>query len=199
MTIQTDEATFEAAFDQSGALSVQVPVFHDPASLRWQGLDGRPREEQVRFPNIQRMVRIALIWKGDLVLSLRVNEALTSLPGASCVWFRRGDACRGLGRFETLAPTTGPGTHVEIYTLPPIDTHRGGRLTYRVYFDSQASGPTNPAYCGSGRWAEPTFEVWLLNNRTVARDRRLSAFRGAPCDGLKREPSYAQSETLLGP
>ncbi|MGY2050285.1 hypothetical protein [Methylobacterium sp. JK268] len=188
--IRTEHVERDVRLDGQGYLSAVIPVFSDPALIRWERRDGRDEEARVSVPGLPQVLKIVLTWRGDLPLSLHVDEAILRQPASGCGWVARGASCRGIGQFASLLG--GPGRNVDVYTIPLAALPPRGRLPYQVVFDPAAGDRPGPRdrYCGEGEDAAPLFEVWTVSRGTMRIERR-GGFSTLPCGqgGLERRIS----------
>lgn len=198
LRFRTDHLERVAQFDADGRLGTIMPLFSDPAPIRWQAADGRDREVRVDVPGLQQVLKVVLVWNGEAPLSLQIDEAVLPDRPPTCTWIERSGSCRGVGRFASLP--LGPGRNVDLYTVALGALPPRGRLPYHVVFDPGPSGSGLNAdrYCGDGASAAPLFEIWSVR-RGMFRVERRGGFSAIACGDGGPARRVSRGDILLAP
>ncbi len=153
LTIHHNGMMFTDVTDNSGALSVDVPVLAEKAIFVLAFANGKGAVAQADVPELAGFDRVALQWTGREGFQIHAREFGASYADAGHIWSGNskgaGDAAQQhgfvtrLGDVDTLAPKI-----VEIYSFPSKTSTRSGTVAMTVEAEVTA------ANCGRDVTAE---------------------------------------------
>ena len=152
--------------------------------------DGSRRALPAAAKDMDRVSKVALIWRSPINLDLHAFEYAAAYGEAGHRWFKvAGDAAstialtteskRGQGFLSTIDDGTGPGVHLEVYTFIHADKEPAGSIAMAIDYETRGELPAGDV-CGAGQLARIDYEF-----RVLSRDGQAAggsgSIRSAPC------------------
>ena len=174
-------ATIEHALDSAGRLEMTLDLFagtSSPIAIVFQ--DGDSRELPARANDLDRIEKVALIWRSAVDLDLHVFEYGASFGQSGHVWSQspssaqsareQGDATkRGRGFLSRADNGRATGDKVEVYTFIRQPEQAAGTISIAV--DHATRGDTaSGAACGAGPQSEVRFETIVVARGRAVRE-----------------------------
>ena len=167
---------FSAKLDASGKLVLVVDCFAGASSpVELKLADGSQLSLPVNAADLDRVSKVALIWRGDVDLDLHAFEFAATVGEPGHVWSRAPASLdgvrersektpRGAGYLSTVLSSDTRHDRIEIYTFLHRDGHVTGQIGFAVDHASRGAMPSGDT-CGSGARAEIPFRLVSLSRR----------------------------------
>jgi hypothetical protein len=190
VSLRYGEATLVGRLDGAGRLETTLDLFAGASSpVEITFADGVSREIPARANDLDKVEKIALIWRTPVNLDLHAFEYGAAFGQSGHVWAQAPSSAisardqtaaskRGRGFLSRTDSGQGPGDKVEIYTFYRHPEQEAGAVSIAVDYAARGDLPTGLA-CGTGERAEIRFETVHTVRGRVSRESGLLA--AAPC------------------
>ncbi len=172
-----DSVELIRTLDASGRLTLMFDCFlGDKPPLVIAFGDGSESVVQLRTVDLDRITKIAVIWKGEVNLDLHAYEYAASAADEGHVWAgapsdrwqveeRRIRDKRGHGFISSMSDGSEEGDHVEVYTFVHEPSQKTGAVTLALDYESRARASKDADTCGTGLYADLEYKVavWRPN------------------------------------
>ena len=184
------EATILGRLDGGGRLELTLDLFAGAASpVEITFEDGVSREIPARANDLDKVEKIALIWRAPVDLDLHAFEYGATFGQPGHVWAQAPSSAmaardqtatnkRGRGFISRADGGQGPGDKIEIYTFFRHPEQAAGLVSIAVDYATRGDLPAGTT-CGSGPQAEVRFETVVTARGRVARESGVLA--SVPC------------------
>lgn len=174
-------ATIEHALDSAGRLEITFDLFAGTASpVEIVFEDGVSREIPARANDLDRVEKVALIWRAPVDLDLHVYEYGAQFSQAGHIWSQapssamsareQADATRRGRGFLSRADNGGStGDKVEVYTFIRHGEQTAGTVSIAVDNATRGDTAAGPS-CGTGAQAEVRFETVVAARGRLTRE-----------------------------
>ena len=169
-TIAVDDLNYRTAFDANGVLRFEAPLLAQQAVVRWDRANGPSCEKPVVMPKAAGMLRVALVWSGEVALDLHVIEPNAWFGGPSghiSSLNRNTDQSHGAGLIRAFGDGKGAAKAL-VYTVEAARIAPGGVLN--AFVKPAANAAKESAACAdkaaTGEERQVQYQVLIL--RTAA-------------------------------
>jgi hypothetical protein len=200
------------ALDETGRLALAFDCFlGDKPTLIAVFPDGSAIPVQLQTVDLDRVTKVAVIWKGSVNLDLHAFEYAASSSDQGHIWAaaassrweaeeRRRRDKQGHGFLSFSSDGSAEGDQLEVYTFVHEPSQQSGAVTLALDYESRARRPQDPDTCGTGLYADLEYHVavWRPNGH-ISRSR--GSFAPLECnqvyDQLARYSSKALPQLIL--
>lgn len=193
--------------DDAGNLSMTFDCFlGDKPPLVISFPDELSIPVQLQTVDLDRITKIAVIWKGSVNLDLHAFEYAASLSDEGHVWAgeassrwqaeeRKKRDKRGHGFISFSSNGSTEGDQLEVYTFVHEPSQKNGAVTLALDYETRARLPRDPDTCGTGLYAELEYRVavWRPNGH-VSRSR--GSFSPQECNQITDQIARYNSKAL---
>lgn len=168
--------------------------------------DGTSLPTSLRTVDLDRVTKVALIWKGSINLDLHAFEYAAGFSDEGHIWAKvpssRWDAedrrkrdKRGHGFMSFVSDGAPEGDQLEVYTFVHETGQKSGAVTLALDYESRARRPQDPDTCGTGLYADLDYgvAVWHPNGH-VSRSR--GSFAPQECNTALDQVARYSSKAL---
>ena len=168
--------------------------------------DGASYPTELRTVDLDRVTKVALIWKGSVNLDLHAFEYAAGFSDEGHIWAKapssRWDAedrrkrdKRGHGFISFAGGGAQEGDRLEVYTFVHEAGQKSGAITLALDYESRARRPQDPDTCGTGLYADLDYSVavWRPNGH-VSRSR--GSFAPQECNAAVDQIARYSSKAL---
>ncbi len=200
------------ALDEAGRLTIAFDCFlGDKPELVVSFPDDSTLRVQLHTVDLDRITKVAVIWKGSVNLDLHAFEYAAGMSDEGHIWAgaassrwqaeerkRRDQRGHGFISFSSSGATE--GDQLEVYTFVHESSQKSGAVTLALDYESRARRPRDPDTCGTGLYADLEYRVavWSPNGR-ISRSR--GSFAPLECnqetDQFARYSSKALPQLIL--
>ena len=192
--------------DAAGQLDFTLDAFVGATSaLDITLADGRRESVPVVANELERLAKIAVIWRAPVNLDLHAFEYASALGQPGHVWERKPvtrvvaqevmrASRRGRGFLSTLDDGRSVGDKLEVYTFFHHDEQAVGVVGLSVDYETRGELPSG-ATCGTGAYAEVGYQFSILNRQGQV-TRESGVLAAAPC-GVRVTPEIRFDPLLL--
>ncbi|WP_155942371.1 hypothetical protein [Rhodomicrobium vannielii] len=212
IVLRYDSLTLVRALDENGALTLLFDCYlGEKPPLKLTFPDGAEVQAQLRTIDLERVTKVALLWRGRANLDLHALEYAADFNDAGHVWAgapssrwqaeeRHRRDKRGHGFMTTVSDGTSEGDQLEVYTFIHETGQASGAVTLALDYESRARTPQEPDSCGTGLYADLEYRVSVLRpSGGISRTR--GSFAPLPCgqpsDQTARYSSKALPQLIL--
>lgn len=201
-------AEFTAKLDAAGKLDLVIDCFAGTATpVDIKFADGTNLSLPVTARDLDRVSKVALIWRSAVDLDLHAFEYAAAVGEPGHVWAgatanleaireRLEKSPRGAGFLSTVTKGDGSRDKVEVYTFLHRDGHASGQIGLAVDHATRGARPAGDT-CGSGVLAEVPFRLVTSGRRNPV-THTAGIIAAAACDGAI-EPAARFATTALPP
>jgi len=212
ISLHYDSLTLIRTLDNNGRANILFDCYlgeKPPLTLSFP--DGTQTSIKLRTIDLDRVTKVALIWRGRSNLDLHAFEYAADFADEGHIWAgapssrwqaeeRRRRDRRGHGFMTTASDGTSEGDQLEVYTFIHETTQASGAVTLALDYESRARVPQEPDSCGTGLYADLEYRVSVWRpNGSFSRTR--GSFAPLPCgqstDQLSRYSSKALPQLIL--
>lgn len=182
--LRYDKLDLVRLLDDAGRLKVVFDCFlGDKPTLVISFPDGSTHTMQLKTVDLDRVTKIAVIWKGSVNLDLHAFEYAAAATDEGHIWAkaassrweaedRRKRDKRGHGFLSFASDGAPEGDQLEVYTFVHEASQKSGAVTLALDYESRARRPQDPDACGTGLYADIEYgvAVWRPNGH-VSRSR----------------------------
>lgn len=192
--------------DAAGQLDFTLDAFAGAsAALEITLADGRREIVPVAANDLDRLAKVAVIWRAPVNLDLHAFEYASPFGQAGHVWERKPvtkvmaqeimrAGRRGRGFLSTHDDGRSVGDNLEVYTFFHHDEQATGVVGFSIDYETRGELPSG-ATCGAGAFAEVSYQFSMLNHLgQVTRENGLLA--AAPC-GVRVAPEIRFDQLFL--
>ena len=199
-------ATLIRRLDAAGQLDFTLDAFAGTTSALDVTLaDGRRESVPVVANDLDRLAKVAVIWRAPVNLDLHAFEYASPFGQAGHVWERKPvtpvaaqeimrAGRRGRGFLSSHDDGRSVGDKLEVYTFFHHDEQVTGVVELSVDYETRGELPSG-ATCGSGAYAEVTYQ-FSIRNRQGPLTRESGVLAAAPC-GVRVAPEIRFDPLLL--
>jgi hypothetical protein len=207
-----DSVELIRTLDAAGGLTLMFDCFlGDKPPLTIVFSDGSESVVQLRTVDLDRITKIAVIWRGDVNLDLHAYEYAAAASDEGHIWAgapsdrwqveeRRMRDKRGHGFLSFMSDGSEEGDHMEVYTFVHEASQKTGAVTLALDYESRARPTKDADTCGTGLYADLEYKVavWRPNGH-VSRSRGSFAPMGCnqASDQTARYISKALPQLIL--
>ncbi len=202
-----DSVDLIRTLDASGRLTMMFDCFlGDKPPLAVAFSDGSEFVVQLRTVDLDRITKIAVIWKGGVNLDLHAYEYAAGASDEGHIWAgapsnrwqveeRRMRDKRGHGFISFMSDGSEEGDHVEVYTFVHEPSQKTGAVTLALDYESRARPTKDADTCGTGLYADLEYKVavWRQNGH-VSRSR--GSFAPLACNQASDQTARYMSKAL---
>jgi hypothetical protein len=188
--------------DENGRLSMQFDCYlGEKPPLAVVFPDGSSSVAALQTLDLDRVTKVAVIWKGGVNLDLHAFEYAASSDGEGHVWAaaasnrwqaeeRKRRDKRGHGFLSFASDGSAEGDQLEVYTFVHEPGQSSGAVTLALDYESRARRPQDPDTCGTGLYAEIEYRVavWRPNGHT---SRSRGVFAPLECNSADQTARYS--------
>lgn len=168
---------FVRRIDATGRLEFILDCFAgDSSDVTVVFADGSQERRRVVTSDLDRVTKLAIIWKAPVNLDLHAFEYSAPPQSPDHVWSgaplgeqeaRRKVAGtkRGHGFLSSISDGTEPGAKLEVYTFLHAPGAQRGVISMALDYESRARPESSPDTCGTGLYAELEYEAFLLERQ----------------------------------
>ncbi|MBT3069718.1 hypothetical protein KKP04_02390 [Rhodomicrobium sp. Az07] len=205
--VRYDSLTLVRALDENGALTLLFDCYlGEKPPLKLTFPDGSEVQTQLRTIDLERVTKVALLWRGRANLDLHAFEYAADFSDVGHVWAgapssrwqaeeRRRRDNRGHGLMTSAAEGTGEGDQLEVYTFIHETGQASGVVKLALDYESRARIPQEPDSCGTGLYADLEYRVTVWRPNGSA-SRMRGSFAPLPC-GQPTDPNARYSSKAL--
>jgi hypothetical protein len=193
---------FVRALDSNGSHEFILDCFlGDTSGLTAVFDDGASIDIPVRTSGLDRVTKVALIWRGPVNLDLHAREYAALSPDAGDVWAKAPSSRasaeerirqegRGRGFISTSSEGGSEGDQLEVYTFIHSGTQAAGVIAMALDYESRERRPQDPDTCGMGLYADLAYQavIWHSSGKI---SRTSGSFASVNCNAtLDRYARY---------
>jgi hypothetical protein len=210
--LRYDALELVRVLDESGRLSMQFDCYlGEKPRLTVVFPDGSSTAVALQTLDLDRVTKVAVIWKGAANLDLHAFEYAASSAEEGHVWAaaassrwqaeeRKRRDKRGHGFLSFASDGSAEGDQLEVYTFVHEAGQKSGAVTLALDYESRARLPRDPDTCGTGLYAEIEYRVavWRPNGH-ISHSRGVFAPLecNQPGDQIARYSSKALPQLIL--
>lgn len=193
--------------DASGRLTFLFDCFlGDKPVLTVSFDDGSFYLVQLRTVDLDRVTKIAVMWKGAVNLDLHAYEYAAAASDEGHIWAgapssrweaeeRRMRDHRGHGFISFASDGAAEGDQLEVYTFVHEASQKAGAVTLALDYESRARSAKDADTCGAGFYADLQYKVavWRPNGHV---SRSLGSFTPQECNQAADQVTRYMSKAL---